>query len=415
MFLATSCSAPSHAATSWNIQTIDKNGSTGFNSIALDSNNNPHIAYGAYENGYYRDPHYVMYASWNGSEWIIENVTQGGGRIDLALDSNNNPHIVFTDNSRLIYASLNATGWDTQIVDKGFSAALALDSDGNPHIAYLNVENALKYASWKATGWNIQTVDSSQIFAANLVSLELDSNDKPHVLYGYDTRGSQPYLTIVKYAAHNSSGWSIQTVVSDAASWGLGNIALDSDGNPHFTYILPRINRASGHTQYTNLNTNLTYVSWNGSAWNTQTVASNIHWQGLAGYLALDSFDYPHIVYYNATSDSYSGALTYSRWTGTAWDTQTIDSNSSLNVGPIALDSNGIPHVAYSENPAPTSMYVAYIKYATTTGPTPTPTPTSDSFPTIPIIAASSVAIVLVGAGLLLYFKKRKHFADPSV
>ena len=159
----------------WSTQTVDKNGSTGSSSIALDSNNNPHIAYGAYENGYYRNPHYVMYASWNSSEWIIENVTQGGGTIDLALDRNDNPHIIFNDESRLLYASRNLTGWNIQIVDNGFSGSLALDSAGNPHIAYLNVGNALKYASWTETGWHIQTIDSSQIFQYTL-SLALDSN-----------------------------------------------------------------------------------------------------------------------------------------------------------------------------------------------------------------------------------------------
>ncbi len=392
----------------WSIQTVAKNSELGLNSIALDSNNNPHIAYSAYEGGYYRNPSYVMYASWNGSEWIIENVTQGGGIIDLALDSNNNPHIVFNNDGRLMYASLNATDWNMQIVDEGFSASLALDSDDNPHIAYLNGEHSLKYARWTETGWHIQTIDSSQLFL-NTLSLELDSNNNPHILYGYDSPGPKSRLTVVKYATHSSSGWNIQAVVSDAAGGGFGNIALDSNGYPHFTYILPRINRAFGQTEYTNLNTNLTYVSWNGSGWNTQEVASNISWHNRAGCLALDSNDYPHIVYYNLTSGGYSGVLKYSRWTGTAWDTQTVESISLLNMGSIALDSNGTPHITYSETPTPTSMYVADIKYATITEPTPTPTPTSEFFPTMPLVAASGAAIVVVGVGLLLYFKKRKH------
>jgi hypothetical protein len=396
------------ATLTWSTQTVDKNGSVGLNSIALDSNNNPHIAYGAYEGGYYRNPHYVMYASWNGLEWIMENVTQGGGIIDLALDSNNNPHIVFNHASRVMYASLNATDWNTQIVDEGYSASFALDSDNNPHIAYINGEHALKYARWTETGWHIQTIDSSQIFH-NTLSLELDSNNNPHILYGYDTTKSQPSLTAVKYAVYNSSGWSIQVVVSDAASGGFGNIALDSDGYPHFTYILPRIDRSSGHVQYTNLNTNLTYVSWNGSAWNTQTAASNIHWHGLAGYLALDLQDYPHIVYYNETSDGYSGVLKYSRWTGTAWDTQIVASTSLLNMGSIALDANGTPHIIYSENPAPTSMYIAYIKYATTTEPMQTPIPMPESFQTILIIAVFVASVVLVVVGLRLYSNKRRQ------
>ena len=105
-----------HANPTWSIRTVDENGELGGPpSIALDSNGNPHMAYGAYENGYYRNPLYVMYASWNGSEWIIENVTQGG-ITDLALDSNNNPHIVFKDVGRLMYANLNSKVWNIQTI-----------------------------------------------------------------------------------------------------------------------------------------------------------------------------------------------------------------------------------------------------------------------------------------------------------
>jgi hypothetical protein len=405
---------PTQADLTWSIQTVDKNGATGSRSIVLDSNNNPHIAYCDYENGNWHNPLYVMYASWNGSDWNIENVTQGRGSIDLALDSNNNPHIVFNDGTgRLLYASFDSTGWNIQTVDNdGSSGSLALDSAGNPHIAYLTTRRALRYASWTATGWRIQPVDSSEIFDMNLVSLALDASNNPHILYGYNTPGSQNILTIVKYAAYNSSGWYTQTVVSDAAVGGLGNIALDSNGYPHFTYIFPRINRTYGSPQYTNLNTTLTYVSWNGSAWNTQKVASNVNWRGLAGYLALDSHNYPHIAYYNSTPDGYSGALMYSSWTGTAWDTQTVDSNSSLDAGPIALDSNGTPHIAYLGQPVIPSNYVAYLKYAITTEPTQTPTPTATSAVGFPLnllspwIAVPVITVIVLIA--LAYFWKKK-------
>jgi hypothetical protein len=90
ILLATFCSAvPAHAALTWNIQTIDKNSTIGAGAIAVDSNNNPHIAYTHIENGTY-----VTYASWNGSSWNTQNVTMGYV-IDFKLDSNNNPHILY--------------------------------------------------------------------------------------------------------------------------------------------------------------------------------------------------------------------------------------------------------------------------------------------------------------------------------
>ncbi len=351
------------ATLSWSKETVDENGASGLNSITVDSSDQPHLAYCAYENGNWHNPLTVMYASWNGSEWLIQNVTQGRGKIDLALDSSNKPHIIFNDNSvRLMYARLNSTGWNIQVIDNGHSGSIALDSAGNPHIAYLSIDNTLKYASWTPVGWSIQTIDSSQLFSKP--SLKLDSNDNPHILYGYNTPGAQHVLTIVKYAAYHDSCWSTQTVISDAAAGGFGNLALDSNGHPHFTYILPNINRSLGYPQYNDLNTTLTYVNWNGSAWNSQEVAFNIHWLDQAGYLALDSQDNPHIVYYNLT-DSSSGALMYLQFNGADWTSQIVDSNSSANSGPIALDSDTNPHLIYFGKPNEPSIYVTSIRYAT--------------------------------------------------
>jgi hypothetical protein len=53
------------------------------------------------------------------------------------------------------------------------------------------------------------------------------------------------------------------------------------------------------------------------------------------------------------------------------------------------------------------------LKSFNATSPTPTPisSPTHqqvEPFPTVPVLAVTVVAVVLVGAGLLVYFKKRK-------
>lgn len=73
---------PVQAAPTWSIQPMDTNISVfGYCPIAVDSNNNPHIAFG------------VMYSSWNGSAWNTERVV-GGTIFGLALDANNNPHIL---------------------------------------------------------------------------------------------------------------------------------------------------------------------------------------------------------------------------------------------------------------------------------------------------------------------------------
>jgi len=60
-------------ASTWDIQTVDSAGSVGeYTSIALDSNNYPHISY---HNSAYWD---LKYARWNGVSWDIQTVDSAG-------------------------------------------------------------------------------------------------------------------------------------------------------------------------------------------------------------------------------------------------------------------------------------------------------------------------------------------------
>ncbi|PVX24604.1 MAG: hypothetical protein CW716_09720 [Candidatus Bathyarchaeum sp.] len=398
ILFATFSSVLSLSSNSWKNQTIDEGGAIGFQSLVLDSKGNPRIAYVGYANGSWHNPLTLMYACWSEAEWIIENVTLGSGYPSIVLDSNDNPHIVF-GSSFVTYASLDSTGWSFQTVDRGNSGWIALDSNDEPHLVYKGT-NGLQYARFTEMGWQIETIDELQN-ASSRVYLEIDANNNPHVLYGCEISGPQGALIAINYATRNSSGWSIQTVVSDAGSGNFGNLALDSKSYPHFVYIRPQIHPDYGY--YTPLNTTQIYVNWNGSTWNTQEVASNIKWHGIAGFLALDSQDYPHVVYYNETTDD-SGVLFYSRITGTVWDNQIIDSGNALNPSSIALDANGTPHIAYLGRPVHPSIYIAHIKYATLSGSAEdSTTPLTMSISSVVII----VTTVTAGVCLLIYSKKR--------
>ena len=81
----------------WNNQVITKKAVRGNIAIAIDSNNLPHVAYADYETVGSDSPIDIVYASFNGTEWQTQVVTEGRGKIDLALDSNNNPHLIFNE------------------------------------------------------------------------------------------------------------------------------------------------------------------------------------------------------------------------------------------------------------------------------------------------------------------------------
>jgi len=138
----------------WATERVDAEktfGSMTDRSLALDSANRPHIAYGT---------DHLYYAWHDGSTWNIETVDPawGVGRYaSIALDGSDKPHISYYDdiNGDLKYAYRSGSEWIIQVVDSsddvGESTSLALDNLGRPHIAYLDrINSNLKYA--KDTG-----------------------------------------------------------------------------------------------------------------------------------------------------------------------------------------------------------------------------------------------------------------------
>jgi len=250
----------------WDIETVDSAGNLGLSKLAIDSSNNPHIAYTWVDaTGYIRN---LKYAKWTGSKWDIETVDSAGGdtgkQPSLALDSSNNPHIAYVEGTYTIkYAKWTGSKWDiTTVSSGGYSLApsLALDSSNNPHIAYPfrvgSSDTVLKYAKWTGSKWDITTVDPGD---PNLnrhggrASLVLDTNDNPHISYDDCTKGS------LKYAKWTGSKWDIETVDSPTHC-ARPFLALDSSNNPHIAYV--------------SLPFSFKYAKWTGSKWDIETISS---------------------------------------------------------------------------------------------------------------------------------------------
>jgi parallel beta-helix repeat protein/putative cofactor-binding repeat protein len=275
----------------WSIQTVDGDGVTGtFPSLALDSQDNPHIVY--------RDLPMLKYASWTGSEWIFQSIGspgEYGSDNSLALDANDNPRLSYQEamNSELRYASFGNSGWTLDVVDAegtscGSYNSLALDSFGNPHICYMQSipSGGLKYAHYDGSAWHVETVDSGGAGVGFDSSIAVDLAGRVHISYYSFIVGT--FNCYLKYAVSSDSGWEITTV--DAGN-GVGqdtSLALDSQGNPHISY-------------YDGENENLRYAWWNGSAWNIKVIDS-VGDVGLGTSLALDTNDEAHISYYDHTN-----------------------------------------------------------------------------------------------------------------
>lgn len=327
-------SSPVQATEAWKTQTVDTNATIdGESSIALNSNNNPQISYSAKLSGD-RENSSLMFAAWNGSGWTTQTIDSAFnvGTSSLAIDSSDKPHIAYRLNtgasSSLKYASWNGSTWDIQVVESSSSGmwpSLVIDQNGSPHISYF--DKVLKYASWTGSTWDIQIVDSTEGAGVHS-SLALDSKGNPHISYyydppqeGYNIRGA------VKYSYWTGSNWTIQTIASDVYA-AYPSLALDSAGNPHVSFA----------------NSSLKYASWTNNTWVIQTVnpASNVYY---TTSLALDTEDNPHITY---ASREKTVNLKYTYLDNLNWTTQNVGF-LGRGSGSLALDSTNNPHISYTE------------------------------------------------------------------
>ncbi|MFZ7137021.1 MAG: hypothetical protein ACOWW1_01170 [archaeon] len=347
LFFTVCIVSPVYAEASWDIQTLSEDAAFlgyGFCPIEVDSKGNPHIAYTGSAIG-----NYVGYVSWNGSGWDSQKIT-GGNIDDFVLDANDNPHITY---GSLGYLSWNETQWNDQLIttEKTVYSSLALDSNGNPHVAYITGDK-LKYATKNDQNWTIQTVTTDKLPDDNpRFSLALDSNDTPYIMYQV-----RPPVEL-KLAVLKNSSWSIENILPSSNFTRLGNMILDSKDQPHF--LAKQVLTPEGSETHIS---NVVYVLWNGSSWNTQTVTSDVSLTNL-GLLRLDSDDRPHILHVIS-----SGQLMYSRWTDTKWESHLVGGyalDKSLSEYSIALDSNKNPHISFQKLDTSSANTTFNLMYAT--------------------------------------------------
>ena len=219
----------------WVTETVDNPkyfSDFGPRSIAIDSNNHPHIAYGG---------DHLYYAYYDGSAWHYETIDSSPGvgmYTSLALDSAHNVHISYYDatNDDLKYVTGTSGSWSTpETIDSSgvvsMHTSLALDSAHNVHISYYDATNAdLKYVTGTSGSWNPpETIDSSGD-VGEYTSLALDSAHNVHISY-YDDANHD-----LKYVTDSFGFWNTPETI-DSSGGEYTSLALDSANNVHISYF----------------------------------------------------------------------------------------------------------------------------------------------------------------------------------
>lgn len=187
------------STSSWVTQTIDTTPtfSGGMNSIALDQNNLPYIAYSVLTGG--NNVYQIKYAAYNGSSWTIENV--------------NTP------------AYYNA-----------MAPSIALDKKGNPHITYGNYSVAQMYASRINGVWNLESIDTSpgEFAYTQPQGLVFDSFNQPNLVYSNVEYLTMNYARLAERAS--SHKWYIDSPTGTGNLAYLGSLALQDGYIPSVAY-----------------------------------------------------------------------------------------------------------------------------------------------------------------------------------
>ncbi len=185
-------------------------------SVAVDSAGTAYVTF------HEQDEKDLALAARTASGWVIETVDSEGDTglfASMVIDSDDRTHISYferlDDESGTVRYATRVAGdaaWEFRDVDAldrlvfGFEGArnitsVAVDSRGNPWVAYTD-ESLVKLARWNGAAWDVETVITAreqQRPFGQLVSLKLDSQDRPHLAW-FEVTSTGPLDGIVMYA-----------------------------------------------------------------------------------------------------------------------------------------------------------------------------------------------------------------------
>lgn len=326
-----------------------------FPSLALDSNNIPHIAWQEggdnFENG---DIHYTY---WDGVRWVtsaaVINVEAGDARTpSLKVDSRGVANIAYNKANDINFKKLVSNNWVSvtnnsnninvsNTAGASYYPSLALGSDDSPRIAWAEAPDPygtgpmnINYRWWDRTynsnagAWvsaadtlntevsaNADLIDNNSFVHAGQPSLALDSLDRPGIVWKGYVAGDQNNRIRYRHwngdwvAADNSSNSGDPTLVVNSSinAWGTPNLAIINN--------IPRVawddqvwNVGGGEVQ-------VHFRQWNNSAWvdiqgNNSSYAdpplrvSNSNTPSYDSAMAFDKFGNAHIVWLEIKTSS---------------------------------------------------------------------------------------------------------------
>jgi hypothetical protein len=326
------------ASAAWVSETVASNGDVGnYNSVLVDHWGRPHVAY------YDKTNSLVVYARYNGASWVLQTVASGVtlmGNISLAFDSNEQPYVAFWDSTSkdLKYCYKSGSTWTSEAVANGngygLVTSLAITGAG-PVLAFTagaSFNFQVKYA-YRDTSWHTETV-STNSSSGQFMSMCVDSNGVPHIVYSDGTRG-------VVHSMRSGTTWTSPIII------GTGTDCDLTYGPDSYLHVAFCQKNGAG----------LVYAkSTDGNTWDTEAVTPTTT---VCGYphIVLNGSSMVFISYFDWTSHDLHAAIRE----GGTWNKSLVAGSSYIgNSHDMAVNgTTSYPYISYYDND-PADMKVAH-------------------------------------------------------
>ncbi len=241
--------------------------------------------------------------------------------------------------------------WDVRDIDEGVKPALALDSQGIPLVAYMleDLQGFVKGAVLKGNGWDITTVAEGYFYGP--LDLAIGPDDVGHVAYHdhQDTR-FDPSKGDAVYGAFRDGNWDVQTIFDRGHDGWDNRIVVDSNGVPHMSAIDPEDFNGNGVEYY--------YSDPNGE-WRVVEIGSGPLTYRFSTSIGISLEGVPHITYYDQNSLDLRLAVKGP----SGWEISTVDADGDTGLfSSLVVNKVGSIHISYLEK---TGSSAGIVKYAT--------------------------------------------------
>jgi hypothetical protein len=338
--------AKAASAGDWNIESVDAVGTqVKYTSMKIDNQGNVHVAYSIDDQNHYP----LRYGFWDHSlkRWFTMTVDQNVGTCSLALDSQQHPHISYTDfaGGRLRYAHWDGMKWKTEVVplnsrNINYYQSIALTANDYPNISFYEYEGPkdtdfrirLRSVMWDGNSWKLRTVDSDP-GSGKFNAMLADRLGHLHVAYANVSAATGG----IRYAMWDGTAWKTEILEGEKENNGHGvgwscNIALDKDLNPHLTYV----DEVEGLVKY---------AVRKAGRWQLQVIGRvrSVAYPD-RNSIALDDHDVPYLGYF----DSGTGYLRVAHPEGQKWVAETVDTENAGFTSSMQID-NGVVWISYAD------------------------------------------------------------------